>query len=58
VRLYVQVTGLLFALLVAAHIARMATENMVLAKDPLYVGITVFAAAMAVWAFATLRKRS
>jgi len=58
VRLYVQVTGVLFALLVAAHLVRMFTENMALAKDPWYQGITAFAAAMTVWAFATLRRRS
>ena len=57
-RLYVQVTGLLFALLVAAHIARMVTENMALAKDPWYLGITAFAAAMVIWAFVALRRRS
>jgi hypothetical protein len=57
-RLYVQVTGLLFALLVAAHLARMFTENMALAKDPWYLGITAFAAAMAIWAFVALRRRS
>ena len=56
-RLYVQVTGVLFTLLVAAHLARMFTENVALAKDPWYLAITAFAAAMAIWAFATLRKR-
>jgi hypothetical protein len=53
----VQVTGVLFTLLVAAHLARMFTENVALAKDPWYLAITAFAAAMAIWAFATLRKR-
>lgn len=56
-RRYVQVTGVLFALLVAAHLTRMFTENIALARDPWYLGITAFSAAMAIWAFTTLRKR-
>jgi hypothetical protein len=57
-RLYVQVTCVLFALIVAAHIARIFTEDMALARDPAYIGITAFAVGMCVWGVLALRKRA
>ena len=57
-RLYVQVTGVLFALIVAAHIARIITEDHALARDPAYLAITAFAAGMCAWAVLALRRRA
>ena len=54
-RLYVKVSGTLFALLAVAHMARIFGENMALARDPWYLAITALAAALSVWAFASLR---
>jgi len=55
-RTYVGITGLLFALLVVAHIWRMIVE--VGARDIWYLGITVIAAALAGWALALVRRSS
>jgi hypothetical protein len=54
-RLYVKVSGTLFALLALVHVARMLMENMALARDPFYLAITALAAGLSVWAFASLR---
>jgi hypothetical protein len=53
---YVATTGIVFALLALAHLARMLTENHDLAQTPWYVGITLAAAALSAWAFVVLRR--
>lgn len=55
-RLYVIVSGIIFALLFAAHVARVFVEGHNLAERPEYLIITVFAAAMSIWAFSSLRR--
>lgn len=55
-RLYVIVTGLLFALLAIAHAARMITEDAGLAADPVYLLITACAAGLSVWSWLVLRR--
>jgi len=55
-RTYVAITGILFALLAAAHVARIFLENRALASDPVYIGITALAVALAVWAWAVFRR--
>jgi len=55
VRAYVITSGILFALVVVAHIARMLAESAALARDPTYLLLTLAAAAMSIWAFSTLR---
>ncbi|MES2317929.1 MAG: hypothetical protein V4631_10585 [Pseudomonadota bacterium] len=57
-RLYVTVTGVLFALLTLAHIARIAMEGTVHLRDPIFMFFTVLAAALSVWAFVSLRRTS
>jgi hypothetical protein len=47
---YVITTGAVFALLTAAHIWRVIEEGTHLAKDPVYVVITVAAAGLCLWA--------
>ena len=47
---YVMTTGVLFALLTVAHIWRMVAEGPGVSGDPFYLGITVLAAALALWA--------
>lgn len=56
-RTYVIATGSIFALLTAAHIWRMVWEDHSLATDPLYLAITIIAAALGVWAWRLLRNR-
>jgi hypothetical protein len=55
-RSYVITTGVLFALLVVAHIWRIFGENPRLASDPWYLAITAACAALAVWAWVVLRR--
>ncbi len=58
-RRYLITTGLLFALLAAAHLLRTIAEWSRLATDPGFIlegpGIGLFAAALGVWAWRLLR---
>lgn len=58
-RPYLITTGLLFALLAAAHLLRTVAEWSRLATDPGFIlegpGIGLFAAALGVWAWRLLR---
>lgn len=55
-RVYVLITGTLFAMIVVAHIARMAAEGLAIAKDPFFALATVIAGAMSAWAFLLVRQ--
>jgi hypothetical protein len=48
---YIMTTGSVFGLLVVAHIWRIIEEGPALAKDPLYIVITIAAAALCLWAW-------
>ncbi|WP_426100209.1 hypothetical protein [Massilia sp. TSP1-1-2] len=52
---YVIATGILFALLAGAHVARMVFENPSLATDPVYLAITACAVMLAAWALLLVR---
>jgi hypothetical protein len=54
-RAYVLTTGIIFGLLTLAHLWRIAAEGMQLLTQPLWVGITVGAGALAFWAWRLLR---
>jgi hypothetical protein len=54
-RTYLATTGILFALVVAAHIWRMVAEPG-LTRDPWYLILSVLAAGLSVWAFSLLRR--
>jgi hypothetical protein len=54
-RTYVIVTGILFALLTAAHIVRMFMEPSSV-TDPIFIAFTVLAAGMTVWSWMALRQ--
>jgi hypothetical protein len=56
VRLYVTVTGIIFALLVAAHLWRVAVESPALARQPDFLIITLLSAGLSVWALRLLRR--
>jgi hypothetical protein len=55
-RLYVVVTGIIFALVVIAHVARMITEEANLASNPIYLLITACAAGLSLWSWLVLRR--
>jgi len=54
---YVITTGVIFALITIAHLARMATESRVL-TEPVYLLLTIISAALTVWAVVVLRRLS
>ena len=55
-RLYVIVTGIIFALVVIAHAARMISEDAKLASDPIYLVVTACAAGLCIWSWLVLRR--
>lgn len=55
-RAYVITTGIVFALLVVAHILRAIEEGLQLMKQPPYILTTLAAAALFVWAMSLLRR--
>jgi hypothetical protein len=52
-RAYIAVTGTIFLLIVGAHLWR-ATVETALARDPVYIALTVTAALLAGWALRLL----
>ena len=55
-RLYVKITGFVFAAIVLAHLARVAAEGWHRAVGPAFLLSTLVAAGLAVWAWRLLRK--
>ncbi|MEO7682974.1 MAG: hypothetical protein ABIU86_03480 [Gemmatimonadaceae bacterium] len=55
-RTYVMTTGVIFALLVVAHVWRLFAESASLATDPFYILITLAAGLLSVWALLLLRR--
>ena len=55
-RTYAIATGVVFALLVVAHVWRIVAESRDLAREPLFVAITVLSALLSGWAFYVARK--
>jgi hypothetical protein len=54
-RAYLTTTGVLFALLVVAHVWR-ATAEPNLVRDPWFLLFSVLAAGLSIWAFSLLRR--
>jgi hypothetical protein len=55
-RAYVGTTGVIFGLLVLAHVWRAVVEGPHLATDPWYVLITLAAAGLCLWAWRVLKS--
>ena len=55
-RAYVMTTGVIFGLLVVAHLWRIVAESPRLATDPGYVLVTLAAALLGLWAASLLRR--
>ena len=53
---YVVTTGTVFALIVATHIWRAVAEGPRVAMDPVYIVLTVVAAALPPWAWRVLKS--
>lgn len=56
-RTYIGITGLAFAAIFAAHLARVWAEGTELLRQPLFVLLTVIALGLSVWAVVLLSKR-
>ncbi len=52
---YVMTTGAVFGLIVVAHIWRVVEEGLALAKDPLYIILTIAASGLCFRAWRLLR---
>ena len=50
-RAYIITTGVIFAAIALVHILRVFAEGLRLAKDPIFILLTVLAAGLAVWAW-------
>ncbi len=50
-------TGIVFGLLVLAHVWRVAAESPALAREPFFVVATLVAAGFCLWAVLLLRRR-
>jgi len=57
-RAYLITTSILFALIVVAHIARVFAESTAVMRDPWFVGLTLLAIGMCVWALRLLRQKA
>ena len=55
-RAYVMTTGVIFFLLVIAHVWRMFAESWRLAREPEYIVITFIALGLSLWAMRLLRR--
>jgi hypothetical protein len=55
-RAYVMTTGVIFFLLVVAHVWRMFVESWRLAREPEYIVITLIALGLSLWALRLLRR--
>lgn len=55
---YLIVTGVIFAAIVALHIAKAVAEGPSTAKNPLFILLTALAAAMSLWAWRLLWRTS
>lgn len=56
-RAYVAITGIIFALIVVAHIARIMAEGTGLLSDPTIILTSALALCLAVWSAFLLFKR-
>jgi tellurite resistance protein TehA-like permease len=54
-KVYVRTTGVIFGLIVLAHIWRVFEEGARLARDPWFILLTVLAATLCVWACRLVR---
>jgi len=55
-RAYIIITGIIFALITIAHLARLASESTRVLTEPVYVVFTILSTAIAIWAIVLLRR--
>ena len=57
IRAYIGITGLIFALLFAAHVARVWVEGTGVLREPIIILTTILSLGLAVWAVVLLSRR-
>ena len=57
-RAYLLTTGVIFLLIVVAHVARVASEGAHLAAEPSFILLTGLALGMSIWAGVLFRRGS
>jgi hypothetical protein len=57
VRCYVIATGIAFALIFAAHVARLFAEGSWLLREPMFILTSILSLGLAVWAAVLLIRR-
>ena len=55
---YIITSGAIFALIAIAHIIRVAMESTRILHEPIFLLLTLLAAALSIWAFVVLRRVS
>jgi hypothetical protein len=53
---YILTTGVIFGLITVAHLLRFVMEGSHLAREPVFILLTVLSAALSVWAWQLLRR--
>jgi hypothetical protein len=56
-RAYIGITGLIFALMFAAHVARVWVEGTGVLREPIIIVTTILSLGLAVWAVVLLSRR-
>jgi hypothetical protein len=56
-RAYVGITGLVFAIMFAAHLARVYTEGAAILREPIIIVTSALSLGLAVWAVVLLSNR-
>ncbi len=56
-RIYVAITGLVFALMFAVHVARIVSEGPALMGEPIIIVTSVLSLGLAIWAVILLFRR-
>ena len=56
-RAYIGITGVVFALMFAAHVARILAEGPALMREPIIIVTSVLSLALAIWAVVLLSNR-
>jgi hypothetical protein len=51
---YLVTTGTVFGLITLAHVLRIMVEGLHLAREPLYIALTLAAAGLSIWAWRLL----
>ncbi|MEA3079550.1 MAG: hypothetical protein QOF05_958 [Sphingomonadales bacterium] len=57
IRAYIGITGLIFALMFAAHVARVWVEGTGVLREPIIILTTILSLALSVWAVVLLSRR-